>query len=70
VNDGTVAASDGWIIFISGTEPTDVFNSHNNYCPAHFTEYYDEMPESRNSGIGSEVDFLGYELLRQLHDNS
>jgi hypothetical protein len=27
------------------------------------------MPESRNSGIGSEVDFLGNELLRQLHDN-
>jgi hypothetical protein len=32
--------------------------------------YYDEMPESRNSGIGSEVDFLGNEILRQLHDNS
>jgi hypothetical protein len=28
------------------------------------------MPESRNSGIGSEVDFLGNELLRQLHDHS
>jgi hypothetical protein len=33
-------------------------------------EQYDEMPESGNSGIGSEVDFLGNELLRQLHDNS
>jgi hypothetical protein len=32
--------------------------------------YCDEMPESRNSGIGSVVDFLGNELLRQLHDNS
>jgi hypothetical protein len=30
----------------------------------------DEMPESSNSGIKSEVDFLGYRLLRQLHDNS
>jgi hypothetical protein len=29
----------------------------------------DEMPESRNSGIGSEVYFLGNELLRQLNDN-
>jgi hypothetical protein len=28
-----------------------------------------EMPERRNSGIGSEVDFVGNELLRQLHDN-
>jgi hypothetical protein len=27
------------------------------------------MPESRNSGMGSEVDFLGNELLRQLHGN-
>jgi hypothetical protein len=33
-------------------------------------QYCDEIPESRNSGIGSEVDFLGNELLRQLHDNS
>jgi hypothetical protein len=32
--------------------------------------YCDGMPESRNSGIGSEVDFLGNELLSQLHDNS
>jgi hypothetical protein len=32
--------------------------------------YCDGMPESRNSGIGSEVDFLGNTLLRQLHDNS
>jgi hypothetical protein len=32
--------------------------------------YYDGIPESRNSGIGSEVDFLGNELLRQLHNNS
>jgi hypothetical protein len=32
--------------------------------------YCDEMLESRNSGIGSEVDFLSNELLRQLHDNS
>jgi hypothetical protein len=32
-------------------------------------EQCDEMAESRNSGIGSEVDFLGNELLRQLHDN-
>jgi hypothetical protein len=32
-------------------------------------EQCDEMPESRNSGIESEVDFLGNELLRQLHDN-
>jgi hypothetical protein len=32
--------------------------------------YCDEMPESRNSGIGSEVDFLGNELLRQLHENT
>jgi hypothetical protein len=28
------------------------------------------MPESRNSGIGLEVDFIGHELLTQLHDNS
>jgi hypothetical protein len=28
------------------------------------------MPESRKSRIGSEVDFLGNELLRQLHENS
>jgi hypothetical protein len=27
-----------------------------------------EFLESRNSGIGSEVDFLGNELLRQLHE--
>jgi hypothetical protein len=27
------------------------------------------MPESRNSGIGWEVDFQGNDLLRQLHDN-
>jgi hypothetical protein len=33
-------------------------------------KYCDEIPESRNSEIGSEVDFLGNELLRQLHDNS
>jgi hypothetical protein len=32
--------------------------------------YCDETSESRNSGIRSEVDFLGNELLRQLHDNS
>jgi hypothetical protein len=32
--------------------------------------YCDEMPESRISGIGLEVDFLGNELLGQLHDNS
>jgi hypothetical protein len=30
----------------------------------------DEMPESRKSGIGSVVGFLGNELLRPLHDNS
>jgi hypothetical protein len=35
-----------------------------------FIQYFNEMPESRNSGIGSEVDFLGNELMRQLHDNS
>jgi hypothetical protein len=34
-----------------------------------YKTYCDEIPESRNSGIGSEVDFLGKELLRQLHDN-
>jgi hypothetical protein len=28
------------------------------------------MPENRNSGIGSEVDFLCNELLRRFHDNS
>jgi hypothetical protein len=28
------------------------------------------MPESRNSGIGSEVDFVGNQLLRRLHNNS
>jgi hypothetical protein len=28
------------------------------------------MPESWNSGIGLEFDFLGNELLRRLHDNS
>jgi hypothetical protein len=33
-------------------------------------EQFDERPENRHSGIGSEVDFLGNELLRQLHDNS
>jgi hypothetical protein len=33
-------------------------------------EQRDEMAESRNSGIRLEVDFLGNELLRQLHDNS
>jgi hypothetical protein len=33
-------------------------------------EQYDEMPENRDSGIGSEVGFLGNELLRQLHENS
>jgi hypothetical protein len=33
-------------------------------------KYCDDMPESRNSGIGSEVDFQGNELLRRLHDNS
>jgi hypothetical protein len=33
-------------------------------------EQCDEIHESRNSGIGSEVDFLGNELFRQLHDNS
>jgi hypothetical protein len=33
-------------------------------------EQCDEMPESRNNGIGSEVDFLGNKLLRRLHDNS
>jgi hypothetical protein len=32
--------------------------------------YCDEMPESRNSGIESEVDFLGNELLRRLYENS
>jgi hypothetical protein len=32
--------------------------------------YCDEKPGSRNSGIGSEADFLGNELLRQLYDNS
>jgi hypothetical protein len=31
-------------------------------------EHCDEMPESRNGGIGSEGDFPGNELLRQLHD--
>jgi hypothetical protein len=36
----------------------------------HMYLYCDEMPESRNSGIGPEVDFLRNELLRQLHDNS
>jgi hypothetical protein len=32
--------------------------------------YCDEMPEGRKSGIGSEIDFLGKELLRRLHENS
>jgi hypothetical protein len=27
------------------------------------------MAENRNNRIGSEVDFLGNQLLRQLHDN-
>jgi hypothetical protein len=31
--------------------------------------YCDEMPESRNSEIRSEVDFVRKELLRRLHDN-
>jgi hypothetical protein len=45
--------------------------------PWAFTAYYrdsftycDEMSEIGNSGIGSEVDFLGNELLRQIHNNS
>jgi hypothetical protein len=33
-------------------------------------EQCDGMPENRNGGIGSEVDFLGNELLRRLHDKS
>jgi hypothetical protein len=32
--------------------------------------YCDGMPESRNSGIGSEVNFLGNELLRRLDEYS
>jgi hypothetical protein len=32
--------------------------------------YCDRMPERRNSGIGSGVDFLGKVLLRRLHDHS
>jgi hypothetical protein len=33
-------------------------------------EQSEEIPENTNSGIGSEVDFLGNELLGQLHGNS
>jgi hypothetical protein len=33
-------------------------------------QYCEGMPESRNSGIGSEVDFLGNELLKLFDDNS
>jgi hypothetical protein len=40
------------------------------YLPQSDVTYCDGMPESRNSGTGSKVDFLGNEFLSRLHDNS
>lgn len=47
MNDDTVAVNDGWIFLISGTEPTDVFNSHGNYSPTYFTEYFNEEMKTK-----------------------
>jgi hypothetical protein len=48
-------------------------HSHQFWCPVELVHWFTTdryCDESRNSGIGPEVDFLGNELLRQLHDNN
>jgi hypothetical protein len=54
--------------FVCGLIPEDyLLTAKFVYTFTH--KYCDEMPESRKSGIGSEVDFLDNELLRQLNDS-
>jgi hypothetical protein len=52
-------------------EPSSVIALTKAEITCKYTQIYcDGMPESRNSGIGSEVDSLCNELLRRLHENS